>query len=373
MSWAAAYNTALLRASLLMRGPNREGMSAAEMEMARILIKEIGPSFGVGDRASKALAEVVSGLISGLKRHLGEDELTSERLKEVLPRIRAEFAAFSARAEAAGISVVSESINIARDAHIRGIEEAGERAGVNRKIIERAVASFESFGEEVKTRAETRMGFARGVDAVIRAAALGGMRATEEFLNASTGRPGKEVATVLASEITRGNEEGYGVAMDTQGRMMHIGVKRSIIHGSNAFFHEGLSLGNSKSPAVSVVRWSLSPAHAGRRSSPDVCDILATGNWVQLGPGMYYPETVPGLPHSFCECRTSPEYREPKEWGTSRRSPKPPRNVSDRAAEHVFREHAHDGSPGSTKYRIDSQLRFANVALQRAHRAWANQ
>jgi hypothetical protein len=48
-------------------------------------------------------------------------------------------------------------------------------------------------------------------------------------------------------------------------------------------------------------RWTLSARHSGLRSSPDICDDIASRN-SGFGPGRYAIDRWPGSPHPYCGC-----------------------------------------------------------------------
>lgn len=53
-----------------------------------------------------------------------------------------------------------------------------------------------------------------------------------------------------------------------------------------------------KAPWVKGIKWNLSASHP----RVDICDTLATQDLFGLGPGVYKPEALPGLPHPQCKC-----------------------------------------------------------------------
>lgn len=62
-------------------------------------------------------------------------------------------------------------------------------------------------------------------------------------------------------------------------------------------------------PFVESVEWTLSPKHISE-GVDDECDILATGDFFDLGPGIYPVNNVPSPPHPFDQCETLPITRD---------------------------------------------------------------
>lgn len=71
------------------------------------------------------------------------------------------------------------------------------------------------------------------------------------------------------------------------------------------------------SPVVEAARWQTS----GRHPKEDECDVLASADMYDYGPGMYPPDRWPIAPHPFCGCtQAGPmRFRDPSTWG----QPKP--------------------------------------------------
>lgn len=76
------------------------------------------------------------------------------------------------------------------------------------------------------------------------------------------------------------------------------------------------------SPVVRAIQWELSSRHPRF----DVCDLLATGDWYGLGPGVYDPRQVPPRPHPRDLCRHRDIIAPVSEWGRAR-GPLPSRRL----------------------------------------------
>lgn len=72
----------------------------------------------------------------------------------------------------------------------------------------------------------------------------------------------------------------------------------------NNAFHEANKIQASEAPWVAAVHWKLSGSHPKK---PDRCDILATQDIYDLGPGRYPADRIPDKPHPQCLCYTTYE------------------------------------------------------------------
>ncbi len=62
-------------------------------------------------------------------------------------------------------------------------------------------------------------------------------------------------------------------------------------------------------PAIVATRWELAPDR-GTQTVPDVCDLLARGDYYGLGAGIYPVGKTPTSPHPFDRCERVPLVRE---------------------------------------------------------------
>lgn len=73
----------------------------------------------------------------------------------------------------------------------------------------------------------------------------------------------------------------------------------------NNTFHEASKIQASAAPWVNAVHWRLSGSHPSKK--PDRCDVLATQDIYDLGPGRYPADRIPDKPHPQCLCYTTYE------------------------------------------------------------------
>lgn len=88
-------------------------------------------------------------------------------------------------------------------------------------------------------------------------------------------------------------------------------------------------------PLIQAIKWTLSPDR-GSGAVPDECDILASTDYYDLGPGVYPLGAVPAPPHPFDRCeripvtRSSAKASEPKPAPPRRKRPKFDKGVTSR-------------------------------------------
>lgn len=366
-----------------MQGVPRQwrNLPAKEKAVAEAMIEEFGAGafIGTGQRYNMRLNQLMAVLLITLDTRLEE----GAEADVVVQAVRRDLANFSRRAEIIAKTATDEGISVAREAHLRGIGRASSITGVT------ADADFSEFTSLVKDRAALRRVYRRPIEEVLRQKAIVEANSVEAFIR--SGRPMKEVSSELITALAKnkpaikdalsdlgrrgkfireGIEKLAGQIQGLEGQGLHAKARATLTHGLNAMHHEALLLGYEKSPMVGTLRWKLSPSHHTHRSSPDVCDILAMVNPTGKGPGHYYPETCPGLPHRYCTCGVEAIYRDPSEWGTYRGRQNSPRRLVPSDFESDLENRSRDDSPTITDARLRDQVGRADRVLQIAHKAF---
>lgn len=85
----------------------------------------------------------------------------------------------------------------------------------------------------------------------------------------------------------------------------------------NASYHEAHIAGAIKSPVVKGQKWNLSGSHPRY----DECDIVASANYYDLGPGVYPIGQTPHRAHTNCLCYLTDILRPREEWEEPKPSP----------------------------------------------------
>jgi len=146
---------------------------------------------------------------------------------------------------------------------------------------------------------------------------------------------------------------------------------RIMVHETNMAYTEADKFAAAISPVVNLVRWELSGRHFSLAfGSPDVCDLYAEGDMQGLGPGLYTPDNVPALPHSFCLCHTSNVLRPPEEWDDPKPDPATPQMIGEKETRRIFDRApiAHKGKRRTITPRyVESQMELASSGLTRAN------
>lgn len=87
----------------------------------------------------------------------------------------------------------------------------------------------------------------------------------------------------------------------TPGGVRYASMRLARTEINNAFHaHTVSTIGDA--PWVTAMKWNLSRSHP----KADDCDMLATQDLYDLGPGMYRPRDTPGKPHPQCFCVVTP-------------------------------------------------------------------
>lgn len=105
-----------------------------------------------------------------------------------------------------------------------------------------------------------------------------------------------------ARELAK-NVRGY-ISPSTPGGVSYAAMRLARTELNNAF-HEATKIQASEAPWVNAVHWKLSGSHPTKK--PDRCDVLATQDIYDLGPGRYPADRVPDKPHPQCLCYTTYE------------------------------------------------------------------
>ena len=104
------------------------------------------------------------------------------------------------------------------------------------------------------------------------------------------GLSARELAANVKSHISPSTPGGVGYA-----------AMRLARTELNNAFHEAQKQ-TAAAPWVRGVRWNLSSTHRGRVKGVDKCDLMATQNIHELGPGRYPADQIPDKPHPQCLC-----------------------------------------------------------------------
>lgn len=132
-------------------------------------------------------------------------------------------------------------------------------------------------------------------------------------------------------------------------------------------------LAGVRSPVVGTAQWTRSGRHAGLKSSPCECDILAQTDRHGLGPGIFYLQNYPAAPHPHCACYPYLIPRAPKKWGTAPPAPKePPEAITPAATRELFEELAakYPATRSITDSLIKSTTKQTNLHLGLAHKTF---
>lgn len=132
-------------------------------------------------------------------------------------------------------------------------------------------------------------------------------------------------------------------------------AKRIALTEVQQSYWEADRISAAKSPVVRALRWTLSGAHP----EPDICDAYAELDVHGLGPGLYFPETLPIKPHPYCICSVGYEMLES---GEERPDPTQPRQVTPEQVAAVM--------PNATQHAINTTAGKLNAQAQKAHEIW---
>jgi hypothetical protein len=99
---------------------------------------------------------------------------------------------------------------------------------------------------------------------------------------------------------------------NTPGGVRYASMRLSRTEINNAFHaHTVSTIGDA--PWVTAMKWNLSRSHP----KADDCDVLATQDAYDLGPGMYRPRDTPRKPHPQCFCCVTPATVDEDEFVTA--------------------------------------------------------
>ncbi|MCP9290006.1 hypothetical protein [Gracilimonas sediminicola] len=150
-------------------------------------------------------------------------------------------------------------------------------------------------------------------------------------------------------------------------------ARRIAVTEIDVAYHEGDRIASVRSPIIKALKWQTSGRHDGLYSSPDICDIHEQADLYGLGPGVYYPETIPVKPHPNCGCTRLYVTREVSEWDKPKDAPSRPREATANEINEILQENKHSGSRTITDRYIETTLNQTNTDNQRAFRYYAKQ
>lgn len=143
-------------------------------------------------------------------------------------------------------------------------------------------------------------------------------------------------------------------------------ARRIYVSETNTAFMEADRLAAVESPVVDVMEWQTSGRHEGLPTSPDECDVYELADLHGLGPGVYYPETLPARPHPNCGCTTRTKTRRPSQWNEPKRTPLRPSNLSSARVREIFGKGASDTRVARARSTINERLHTAHEVWQKS-------
>jgi len=331
------YQKEVIRARFAWRGvppqDQWDQLDPIEREVAAEMTDEDGNE-QVGERAEslRTMDQAVAAMLITIDDGIPDAPLTPDRVDEVIGEtVRPAFAQASQATESALTGGVNRGMETAIQAHKRALGRASAEVG-----LEVSDDAIRNMMERVAERRQGRQPGGTGPQ-LIRRRFVGALDDTETFIRDNVGRPGRETARQLLSDLgdhpriqraledegPRGERvrraiQRAGVAGDQigrEGRSMYVNSKRAMADQLTRAQHEADVLTAEESPAVKTLRWRRSTRHPTLQSSPDVCDGAAELDVHGLGEGLYYPGAAPSLLHPFDECAVIPQPAPPEEWG----------------------------------------------------------
>lgn len=387
--WQELYDYAILRALLLIQGVPADLSDLPEpiKEIAQELLEELGEAAyeGIRGRASRGATDAFTRLLVRIDGHL-VGEVVLDDVDGLARLIRFSFAAYSSRMEDLAAGSIDEIVRTVVGAHGDGLGAAAELLGVTV-----SAGTFDSVPGEWRARAADRRGYAVPPERVIRVNVQAASGAVDRFIRGNVGRPIRETAQELLAQLAGDNEavrealsdlgaRGEAVRraivragraqsdLGPEGNRLYHNAQRALQNELANAYHEANALAYALSPAVRAVQWTTSHRHR----IPDVCDVLEQADLHGLGPGLYYPQTVPSRPHVFCQCPILPVYRPPEEWGRPKPEPKMPRLLYSQDVERVLAEISGETDPTLTPNRLRTQQETLNRVLQVAHDSYVD-
>lgn len=285
----------------------------------------------------------------------------------------------------------SMAVSTAVDAHVRGATEAIAEAGVSI-----ALAGLAGVKSNVTKYAQSRRGsFSGNEGGLIEGWTDLGAKEINHYIRKNIGRPSREASDQLLRQVSqhphvekalrnlgaRGEAVRRGITragrakddIATPGRGMYTNAKRTLIHEMNSMYHEADALASHESPMVDLLQWHVSAQHATMGHAPDVCDGLKELNLHGFGPGIYYPATVPSLPHPHCQDYVTRIMRPPENWGDPKRTPVIPRVPgAEEVRKAMEAVNTRPGAKPVSKIKTDNIRIQVEQATQIAHDAYVD-
>mgnify|MGYP003146526566 CR=1 FL=1 len=295
---------------------------------------------------SSDLLAMFGQMILDIRRDEGAGAITPERaeaLSREVDRILRRFGSQANLLLTSGDGAIVRAGELVAGGHRAALTAAAQAAGVTGlrvafdRIPERAVrlmAARKAAGglsTTFKSLWEPHLSGIRGeIDSLLVSAVGRGVsadRATLElmYLLARDGDP--DILAEIGSRGLRGRRTATALERlrpDLGGvqvkrlKELFVNARRIVVTETNQALSSAHIVASAESPVVALLLYSLSGRHAGLRTSPDVCDILAAHD-VGYGPGLYRPEVFPSLPHPYCACFGRAVVRPASEWS----KPKP--------------------------------------------------
>jgi hypothetical protein len=207
--------------------------------------------------------------------------------------------------------VLSEILRIQSDLWVDGVQ------GTILRNLERAERAAEASLDDVGLILENAVGERRAAALLegFRQAAKAGMRldrtrraralSARVWKNASLAQGRVErliragiIQGLTARELAQ-NVRSH-ISPTTPGGVGYAAMRLARTELNNAF-HEAQKH-TAAAPWVRAVRWNLSGTHKSRVKGTDKCDLMATQNIFDLGPGRYPADEIPDKPHPQCLC-----------------------------------------------------------------------
>jgi len=328
--------------------------------------------------------------------------IDEENIPDVLNRIGRLFAAYSIELEAEVRRQVQTLLDTAVEGHRAGTEAAATAAGVAVDLVVFVGISsgiIEIVGRRRPETIATSIGGGpvppgSAASSMIRSNAEAARQGVDDFIRRAQGRPYRDAAREMLDLMSQDPDVRRAIAtLDARGEAVRRSIvrqgraltqlrnpsknfyqnaKRVYVHEQNSMFHEADALASHRSPIVDLLKWHTSARHDTLETAPDICDVLEDQDLHDFGPGVYFPATLPSLPHPYCEDFTTKIYREPKDWGRPKRTPTEPPEVGEEAIERLLKSREKGKSPTLTENRLTAITKHANRSWSVAHDAFVD-
>lgn len=304
----------------------------------------------LSQEAGERLAEEYARQIRRLIARFEAETIDADRARALIGEFEDLMIEYGSRSEAQVKETARRAIGSATDAHRRAIEGAADSAGVDLelppfdRVNTRAFeASFRRRGLDVIESFKTLSRFsaeasAEVIDEALQDAVAGGLtpeEATERIMRGLV-QGDEELRDAIERFGPRGGlrfgESGpIDEATRKLARQIGHNARRIAITETASAYWEGSRVAATESPVVRATRWVLSASHP----RADICDMFATQDLYDMGPGVYPAESLPAKPHPFDLCSTEYVFWRPPEWGSQVEFGEPA-SVTDQTVERVL-------------------------------------